>query len=182
MYLRSTKRKAVNKENFSESNKTFIQNVDQWVGEAVEKQNAALPVFNTLNKSLETSKICGVSRPSVYNIRNADIPSTSSGRSKIVLDDFAKSFLSRLVLGYYKRSPPVIPTLNLILSNLEEVESFPKLGRTMLHSTLKKLGFTFKKRKKKMDIYQRFDIVVNRHKFLMRIEEYRKKGYIILLG
>ena len=168
------------KPNFSEENKGFLKCVNEWVKKAVERQKNDQPVFDSLDHALVTSQICNVSRRSIFNIQKCE-PSKkrTRGRNKIAFDDFAKNRLSRMVLGYYKRNPPVIPTLNEIHSNLREDETFPPMSRSKLHATLKTLGFTYKGRKKKMSVYQRFDIVVSRHKFLMNMEKYRNEGYNI---
>ena len=168
------------KPNFSDENKEFLKNVNAWVKKAIQRQNNDQPVFDCLDHALVTSQICNVSRRSIFNIQRGEPSKKLPKKSpKIVLDDFAKNRLSRMVLGYYKRTPPVIPTLDKIHSDIKEDESFPSMSRSRLHSILKELGFTYKGRKKKMSVYQRFDIVVSRHKFLINIERYRNEGYNI---
>ena len=44
---------------------------------------------------------------------------------------------------------------------------------------IKKLGFNCKSRNEKLYVYQRLDIVLQRHNFLRKIEEYRRDGYNI---
>ena len=134
MERRSAKRKAPSgskTKNFTRNEKKVIITVDQWVGEAMEREKNGQAVFSS-SHPVETSKICGISRSSVYNIRKEDNDATTkktdgTGRPQIKLDDFEKSLLSRLVLGFYKRNPPTVPTLQMIMKEIEGIDYFPKL-------------------------------------------------------
>ena len=52
------------------------------------------------------------------------------GRQKIYFDEFNKNALSRLILGFYKRNPPVLPTLDKICDEAMKMRDFPKCGKT----------------------------------------------------
>ena len=82
-----------------------------------------------------------------------------------------------MILGYFKRNPPVLPTVDKIFAEVQAIDSFPKISRTTFYRNILSLGFTYKKRDKKMNIYQRFDIVMSRHKFLIEIENLRAAGF-----
>ena len=75
-------------------------------------------VFNqSRNKGDITVDICGVSTPAVYRIRagnSEDKGDVVKGRPRIVFDDFDKRGLSRLILGFYTRIPPELPTVDKI--------------------------------------------------------------------
>ena len=152
------------KKNFTASDKKFIQTVDKWVGEAMNREKNGNAVFKS-SHAIKTSKNC------------QKITDKVTGRPKIKLDDFEKSLLSRIMLGYYKRNPPEIPTLQKVFTEIQNIETFPKIGKTTLYKTLKLLGFVYKKRK--MNIYQRLDIVVSRHKYLIHIERLQRFSCVL---
>ena len=91
------------------------------------------------------------------------IPVNPGGRPRIQLDDFDKLGLTRLILGYYKRIPPTLPTLDMIHSESQSLPGFPRMSRATLHRVIKRQGFVVKKRNKKMMVYQRMDVVAHRH-------------------
>ena len=180
MELRERKTPAPRKrKNFSESDKKIIEAIDKWVASAMEKEQNGEKIFQSNDHAMETSKICKISRSSIFNVRKdgSEVDWSQTGRQKIILDDFDKSLLSRMILGFYKKNPPELPNLDKIYAEIQSIPSFPKLGRTTLYNTIKSLGFAYKKRDKKMNIYQRFDIVVSRHKFLLEMEKLRAAGY-----
>ena len=181
MELRERKTPAPRKrKNFSESDKKIIEAIDKWVASAMEKEQNGEKIFQSNDHAMETSKICKISRSSIFNVRKdgSEVDWSQTGRQKIILDDFDKSLLSRMILGFYKKNPPELPNLDKIYAEIQSIPSFPKLGRTTLYNTIKSLGFAYKKRDKKMNIYQRFDIVVSRHKFLLEMEKLLTCGWL----
>ena len=67
--------------------------MDEWVGKAMEKERNGGKVFSTNDQATETSRICQISRKSIFNVRKKDVCGSSSGRKKISLDDFEKGML-----------------------------------------------------------------------------------------
>lgn len=169
------------RKNLSEDEKKMVQKVHQWTSEAVMRERVKDQVFNEgQNVSKNVSKICGVSVPTVYRcIRNIG-PSNSEekrGRPRIKLDEFDQNALSRLILGFYTRKPPELPTLNKIHCEALQLPGFPDMSRTSLFKYIKKLGFACKRRDGKMNVYQRLDVVAQRHVFLRKIISYRETGF-----
>ena len=159
-----------------------VQKVFDWVWMAVEQEKTGNLVFNEgRDKGEITAKICGVSRRSVYRAKDITDQQTAHtpGRNRIQFDEFDKRSLSRLILGYYKKTPPVIPTLDMIHADAIELPGFPSVSRSTIHRLIIKEGFVFKKRNMKMNIYQRLDIVASRHRVLRKLEEYRRDGYTL---
>ena len=169
----------------AEDTKKIIKRVDTWVGEAIERERYGEKVFNkSRNKATVTAAICDTSERSVYRIRDENPAEEVSiadglGRPKIELDDFDKCGLSRLILGFYKQIPPTLPTLDKIYTECLSCQGFPAMSKITLYRHIKKLGFVVKKRNTKMMVYQRMDVVANRHRYLRSINEYRANGYKI---
>ena len=109
-------------QNFPHSEKQLIFKVDSWIGEAIESEKTDKKVFLSHDKAVETTKICGISRRGVFNIRkevSADREGTAdqekkgkNGRREIHLDSFDQIALSRLILGFYLRNPAELPTVD----------------------------------------------------------------------
>ena len=157
----------------------LIKKIDEWIKEAIQRERLNEPVFPIKIQAKVVSDICGISEREVYSLRKKEKPGKSTGRKKIVFDDFNKRALSRLVLGFYRREVPEIPTLEKIYKEASEIPGFPQASESTLLRELKKLGFVYRRRNKKMQIYQRLDIVAERHKVLRKLPELRKNGYKI---
>ena len=180
------RRKKKRNSNISLEEKVLIKNVFEWVSAAVERERRGEQVFNdSRDKASITAKICNVSRREIFTIRqdvsdNEDENATNEmGRPRKSLDEFDQRALSRLILGYYKRNPPVLPTLDRIQTDCQEIPGFPLLSITTLYRMIKEMGFAVKKRESKMMVYQRMDVVAHRHRYLRAIEEYRAKDFTI---
>ena len=83
----------------------------------------------------------------------------ATGRREIQLGSFDQTALSRLILGFYLRNPPELPTVDKIYSEELNLPAFPPLSRATSHKWVIKLGFVCKKRNMKLKVYQRMDIV-----------------------
>ena len=84
-----------------------------------------------------------------------------------------------MILGFYKRNPPELPTLEKIQKDVSQLLGFPDISRTSLARYVKGLGFVVKKRNSKMNVYQRLDVVAQRHKVLRKLVWYREAGFKI---
>lgn len=87
-------------------------------------------------------------------------------KPRMTLYDFQKSASSRLVLFYYTKPVPEIQTIEEVHKDVPGVNCFPHISRWNLFRSITKLGFVFKKGNSKMQIYHRFNFVVNRQKYL----------------
>ena len=95
----------------------------------------------------------------------------------ISLDEFDERYLSNLVLSSYRKDPPQLPTLDLIYEQAMSNVNFPRMSKSTLWRRLRRLGFVCKKRNKKLQVYQRLDVVAMRHRYLRDIEHFRALGY-----
>ena len=83
--------------------------------------------------------------------------------------------MSRLILNFYKKPLPELPTLVEIYAEVKKsTDEFDNVEKEVL-----KTWFCCKRRNKKMQVYQRSDAVAHRHFYLMKIREYREKGFEI---
>ena len=134
----------------------------------------------TSHTAEEAAKICGVSERTIYRLRHNNEPLSKIpriGRPPIFIDDFNKTALQRLILGFYKKL--VLPTLDLILHESREIHGFPEISRTSLYRLITKLGFVCKRRNRKIHVYQRLDVVISRQNYLRNIKYYRESNYQI---
>lgn len=170
--------------------KTLIAKVNKWVSAAVSREKNKQAVFTHTSPTRITSEICGISERHVYRVKKDEESSSDDdggrvcdasprGRPKIKIDDFNKNALCRLIHSFYIRPRPEIPTLDKIHQEALRIPGFPEVSRTKIYNEIKKLGFVCKKRNKKMNVYQRLDIVANRQEYLRKIRQYRKDGYEI---
>ena len=158
----------------------LIQKVDAWAADAMFRENVLKEkVFTSSCVARVVSDICNVSERTVYYARkhNPKRKFKKDGRCSINLDDFDKKALSRLVLGYYRKTPPELPTVQKIYEDSQKLPGFPPIGKSKLYLELKKLGFVYKKRNRKMHVYQRFDITAQRQKYLRKVNHFRSLGY-----
>ena len=98
-----------------------------------------MKVFASKYRAGEVSELCCISRSALYHIRTQDYAGediSKTGRKSITLDEFDKRALTRLVLNFYRKPTPEIPTLNKIHEE-SKLPGFPQLGQT-LHTWLKK--------------------------------------------
>ena len=168
----------------TEEENALIYKIDKWLKDALARQKRGEKVFSETNHARITGKICDISERQVYRIRK-DEPAKQENQekpekfTKCKLDDFNKKALSRLVYSYYTKPVPEIPTVDKIHSAALEIPGFPRISRTSLYRNLITLGFACKKRNKKMNVYQRLDVVAARQKYLMKVREFRDNSYEI---
>ena len=123
--------------------KEIVKRVHEWVDVAVVRARENKPVFDvTHNKVRITADISGVSERSVYRFRTEkDGRKEGLGRPRIEFDDFDKLALSRLILAFYRRIPPELPTSDKIYTEACLIPGFPKASKTTVHRLIHKLGF-----------------------------------------
>ncbi|KAG0426062.1 hypothetical protein HPB47_026807 [Ixodes persulcatus] len=79
-----------------------------------------------------------------------------------------------------KYSEGEIPTLDSILEAVNEDDELPDLSKTTLWRLLKDIGFTFEKRKRRLSLIERSDIIAWRRRYLRAIKEFRRQGRSIV--
>ena len=161
---------------WSQKERDLVYRVDSWVGEAMKREKSGERVFESRSRAKETGKICRVSKTQVPRLkskhdshhvdetgieREISEGSKNMGRPRIELDDFDKTALSRLILGYYLKPQPEIPTLAKIHTDALKIPGFPAMSIATLSRWVKKLGFVCKRRNRKLQVYQRLDIVAS---------------------
>ena len=179
---------------WSQKERDLVYRVDSWMGEAMKREKRGERVFESRSRAKETGKICGVSKMQVLRLKSKHAPhhvdetgiereisevSKNMGRPRIELDDFDKTALSRLILGYYLKPQPEIPTLAKIHTDALKMPGFPAMSIATLSRWVKKLGFVCKRRNRKLQVYQRLDIVASRQRYLRRVRELESAGYKI---
>ena len=92
-------------------------------------------------------------------------------KNKILLDDFDKTAISRIILSFYTRPKPELSTLDNIHQEVLGIPGIKKMSRASIHRVKKNFGFVCKKRNKKMQVYQILDVAVQHHKYLQRIRQ-----------
>ena len=84
-------------------------------------------------------------------------------KNEILLDDFDKTSISRIILSFSTQDPKLnFPVLTRLPGGVRQTGNH-KMSRTSMHRAVKKLVLVCKKRIKKMQVYQRIDVVVQRH-------------------
>ena len=166
----------------SDGEAAMVARVASWIDEAIYRQNNGLPVFNPscLNRNKIVAEICGVSPSNVkYCEGRLGVQKRKRGPKGVVLDDFDEKALGRLVFSFYTRSPPELPTFSKIHTEALKIAGFPAISISTLRKMLKKQGFAYEERNKKMHVFQREDINAQRHKYLNVIAGYREQGYTV---
>ena len=69
--------------------------------------------------------------------------------------------------------------LDLIYKETMQLPDFPYMSRGTLYKQIRKLGFVYRKRNAKMQVYQRLDVVAQRHRMLRDLQKYRALQYEI---
>ena len=100
---RKAEKSHIKKKCLSESEKEIVRKIDEWVAEALDREQRGLKVFESNNRANIVSQICGISYCKVFRLRKDDeMKPESCGRLAIEIDNFAKTAISCLVLGFYK--------------------------------------------------------------------------------
>ena len=130
-----------------------------------------------------TAAATGVSMKTVYNIHQefmahdgellTPVKRYSTSRIRINPDSFDRKVIRRAVHGFYERKE--YPTLSKVLEKVKEECSFPG-GRYCLWRLLHEMGFTHKKRDNKHFVYERRDILEQRHTYLQNILKLRHEN------
>ena len=98
------------------------------------------------------------------------------GRKAIVVDDFTRSQVRRLIHGMFRhREYPTVEKAFVLCK--EELPDFPAMGKTTFWKLLRSIGFRYVKTKGCMKtMMERNDIVAWRHRFLREMQEIREDG------
>ena len=94
-------------------------------------------------------------------------------RIRINPDDFDRAAIRQTIQQFYERRD--YPTLRTLLEALREKGVFPG-GRSTLSLLLKNMGFKYCRRNDKVYVYERREIVNQRHKFPRSVKKYRREG------
>ena len=123
-----------------------------------------------------TAAATGVSTRIVHNIRKELVSHDgelltllkrySTSRVRINPDSFDREAIRRVVHGFYERKE--YPTLCALLEKVKEECSFLG-GRYCLWRILRQMGFNYKKRDNQQFVYERRDILEQRHTYLLNI-------------
>ena len=131
--------------------------MNSWVGEAMKREKSGERVFESRSRAKETGKICGMSKTQVIRLkskhdshhmdetgieREISEVSKNMGRPRIELDNFDKAALSRLILVYYLKPQPEIPTLAKIHTDALKMPGFPAMSIATLSRWVKNLGLS----------------------------------------
>lgn len=90
------------------------------------------------------------------------------------IDDFDKNAIRRKIHSFWLNKE--LPTLQKILSAINEDETLPNLKKTSLSTVLKSLNFKFQKRKRNSILTERSDLVSWRRHYLRTIRQFREEG------
>lgn len=90
------------------------------------------------------------------------------------IDDFDKNAIRRKVHTFWLNKE--LPTLQNILSAINEDDSVPNLKETSLRIVLKSLNFKFTKQKRNSFLTERSDLVSWRRNYLRSIRQFREEG------
>lgn len=134
-----------------------------------------------------TSEFTGVSVNSVHSIRNEKnttgklaTPCKKRKRNLTVIgkfDEFNKTAVRRKVHDFFYKNEP--PTLNKIVSAVNNDPDLPDIKRTSLYKLLISLGFEFIARNRQNIIIDRDDITLWRRNYLRNINNFRNDGRTI---
>lgn len=138
------------------------------------------------DKAMEkVAEMTGVSKRSVYSVINVYLKNKTLGlsspknkKSRVAavdkLDEFTKCAIRRKVHEFFFKNEQ--PTINKILSAVNNDKDLPDFKRSTLYKLLKSLNFKFHERRRNMFICDRDDIVVWRRNYLRKIKQFREEG------
>lgn len=91
------------------------------------------------------------------------------------VDDFDRHVIKNKITDFYIREKKV-PTVSKLLPIIRSKINFPWSGRT-LNRLLRRMNYKWKKSQSKRKVLvERADVVVWRHRYLRKIEEFRNEG------
>ena len=108
-------------------------------------------LFSSRNLAETVSLICGASKSTVLG------GCKGNSETKVTNPRGRKSNLIISING--QCLGPGILMVTRIYEESPKIPGFPQIGRIKLHKELKKLGFVYKSRNIKMQVYRRLDIV-----------------------
>ena len=138
-----------------------------------------------------TARACGVSEATVTRctrlskggnyyeageVDSEDESEETRGRKEIVVDEFNRSVVRSKVHGFFaKKECPTVEKVYQVC--VDEIEDFPKMGKTSFWKLLKTIGFKYLKTKGNTKIMmERREIVAWRHSYIRDIREIRSQG------
>lgn len=161
---------------FSSQEKEMIYNLyNTFLGETPEAS------YNDIAKTIASS--LGIHWMSVYRIvkekKTAGIlksPRRQKQRKTVIsmTDSFTKSALRNIVHTFFTRNE--IPTLDKILSVVNNDETMKSMKRSTLHKLLQNMGFKFMKRSRNSLLNDREDLKFWRRNYLQSIKSARESG------
>jgi len=152
--------------------KHIVENVRQFF----EKERSVGMCLKRSCVVARTAAATGVSVKSIHNIRKeclsqdgeilTPLKRYAATRVRVNPDEFDREVIRRVVHAFYARK--VYPTLSAVLEEVKKECSFPG-GRYCLWRVLRGIGFAYKRKDGKQFIYERSDILVQRHTYLQQI-------------
>ena len=132
---------------------------------------------------------CGVSERTVYNARKAveeahesatgpltaGTARTSRGRKAIHVDEFTRAAVRMEVANIFARKE--VPTSEKVLQACtENIVDFPQMSKTTLWKLMRSIGFRYKVRNNKRQLYERQAVIASRADYLRQVRAYRAAG------
>ena len=152
------------KNTYSEDAVEIMRNVRAWIETAILKQRNGEAVFSSKNIAQVSAEICKVSESTIYRVSKHSEQYVKEkkkpGPKANEIDDFNKTAISRIILGFYKKPQPYLKKIYIVV---HELTNSPEISQSTLFRIMKESGFVCKRRNKKMQVYQRLDVVVQRH-------------------
>lgn len=142
----------------------------------VLNENAGILIESAVKK---VATALGVGKSSIYkvisaykkdHIKGLKSPENKKKRPGMFekIDNFSKCAIRRKVHEFFFRNER--PTLEKVLSSVNDDIDLPNFKRTTFHGVLKKLGFVFSSRGRNMYLSDRDDIILWRRKYLRQIK------------
>jgi len=106
-------------------------------------------------------------------------PNKNKIRSTVTekIDEFDKNAIRQKIHGFWFRRE--IPTLQKILTAINDDPILPNLKRTCLRKILKYLSFVYTKKTRNSALTERSELVCWRQRYLEKIKFYRSQGHPI---
>ena len=133
---------------------------------------------DSLNKRVAAA--LKISVRTVIRVRNGYQDASAKERTRRKkYDPFTASLIRRRMHRFY--ADRTLPTLTMLVDALQtEVDGF-NLGRSTVWKILKEIGFRYRaSEENRKFVYERTDIVAQRHKYLRMIRKYRALGYDVV--
>lgn len=158
------------------------------------EKNIAINLYKLLNEMTATypfkmdiiekiAEVMGISKRTVFNIiqeykekGKVSSPEIPKGKKTIFekQDSFVLSAIKRKVHQFYLNKE--LPTVDKILTAVNEDPDLPSFCRSTFYQILKKLKFSYMKRSRKSILLERPDLMAWRTNYLLKIKDYRKQN------